>query len=284
MPTEADVVALFERANPVPDLDVIDIAVTADQRLGPEQPAEGATLFCTYETLDAVVVAVDGEPIPTSTYFTVVDDELSVIDQRYGLPDFATLGTPFTRWMEENHPEVTGALFHGWTTREEAVEHGRLRAEWAQAWATSLTDESGAATAAEPQPVVPAPALGAPVDGETQQSVVGDITWTRLEGDITTLPSDVSLVHDGTFYGTGLSNGGDQQSEPQPQWFTSPDGVTWTAWEQAPRNTDLTAVGGTLWAESFQFAPGTLQSSATGMGRTSSPSRSQLRTTCRVKD
>ena len=33
MPIEADVVALFERANPVPDLDVIDVTVTANQRL-----------------------------------------------------------------------------------------------------------------------------------------------------------------------------------------------------------------------------------------------------------
>ena len=102
-----------------------------------EQPSDGVTLQCDYHTRDAVILAIDETPIPTRTLFTVIDGELTAIHQGYGDPDFATFGESFGRWMDINHPDVEGVYFGEWTSREEAEEHGRLRAQWAAEWAAA---------------------------------------------------------------------------------------------------------------------------------------------------
>jgi hypothetical protein len=101
-----------------------------------DQPVVGAAFSCEFDTLDAVILAVDGIPIPTQTLFTVSDGAITKINHDYESPtDFGTAGGPFNLWMEQNHPDVEGAGFGQWTSRAEAVEYGQLRAHWAQEWA-----------------------------------------------------------------------------------------------------------------------------------------------------
>jgi hypothetical protein len=67
--------------------------------------------------------------------------------------------------------------------------------------------------------------LGVPRSGEVQPTVIGDITWTLIEGDASTQPPGVTAVIDGVFY--GLENDG------QTTW-RSADGVEWELTDLAP--------------------------------------------------
>ena len=150
-----------------------------------EQPSVGTTLLCTYTTLDEIIQAVDGEPVPTRSWFTIVDETITKIHHDYGTPDFATLGRRFSFWMEHDNPEIEGADCCEGETREESVTRGELRAEWAQKWARHLeqndcspalpcmaSDDAGDAA----PPVDTAPPLPTPQSGATQASIVGNIT------------------------------------------------------------------------------------------------------------
>ncbi|MFW2336270.1 hypothetical protein [Ilumatobacter sp.] len=100
---------------------------------GQQLPA-GATLSCQWDTLDAVIQAVDGEPIPTNALIVVSDGMIVELHRAFTRPDFATLGTPFRLWMESSHPDVEGADCCSGDTREDSERRGALRAEWAQEW------------------------------------------------------------------------------------------------------------------------------------------------------
>lgn len=106
--------------------------------LADEQRPAGPTLACQWDTLDAVVQAVDGDPIPTNALIVVSDGVVAELHGAYASPDFATLGRPFGRWMESNHPDIEGALCCGGDTREESEQRGRLRAQWSLEWADWL--------------------------------------------------------------------------------------------------------------------------------------------------
>lgn len=234
-------------------------------RLADDQPPAGATLDCAYTTLDVVVQAVSGTPIPTQAWFTVADGVITEIHQGYGKPDFASLGGPFADWMEETHPEITGAGFSDWKSLDEAVEHGRIRVQWAQEWARFLEDvgcsdrpltcDPTEAVIDDAAAVTFAPPLAVPIDGETQQTIVGNITWTRVQGDITTVPPKPAFVFDGVFYGNRLGIGDPSESASQPQWWTSSDGVGWEAWDAPPAFASVTVAGDTLWAQFDRAGP-----------------------------
>lgn len=217
-----------------------------DCHVAEEQPVTGVRLDCTYTTRDALVQALDATAVPTRTLITIVDGQITELHHSYGSPDFAFYGQQFDAWMEENHPDVDGALCCAGDTRDESVARGELRAQWAQQWASALAAADDASAGPAPEPAMTVPALAAPVDGETQQSVVGNITWTRVDGDRATLPSEVGFELDDVFYGDGLPSDPD---DPQPNLFLSPDGVVWTAWDDAPTDADdLTVAAGTIWA------------------------------------
>lgn len=111
-----------------------EILTDPDCRLADEQSREGTTLECTYSTLDAVVQAVDGRPIPTRSLFTIRGGAITELRFGYGFPDFATLGRPFNQWLERHHPDVEGADCCAGDTRAESIQRGALRAEWAREW------------------------------------------------------------------------------------------------------------------------------------------------------
>jgi len=60
-----------------------------------DQPVVGAAFSCEYDTLDALILAVDGVPVPTLALFTVSDVAITEIHHGYGQTDFATAGGPF---------------------------------------------------------------------------------------------------------------------------------------------------------------------------------------------
>lgn len=104
--------------------------------LADEQRPAGTTLECTWDTLDAPVLAVDGVPIPTRALVVVDDGAVAELHLGYSNPDFATLGKLLNAWLETNHP-VDAALALDWPgeTREDATARGEARAEWSEQWA-----------------------------------------------------------------------------------------------------------------------------------------------------
>jgi hypothetical protein len=61
------------------------------------------------------------------------------------------------------------------------------------------------------------PALQRPVSGETQRSVVGDITWTLLEGDASSVPQGPVIGVDGGYLG-GVHDGRTWRSSDGLEW------------------------------------------------------------------
>ncbi len=88
--------------------------------------------------------------------------------------------------------------------------------------------------------------LSVPESGETQQTVIGEVTWTLLEGDETTQPPGVSAVIDGVFY--GLENDG------RTTW-RSPDGVEWELTDLEPNGIlGIFEIDGESWARRSTLA------------------------------
>lgn len=61
------------------------------------------------------------------------------------------------------------------------------------------------------------PALPRPVSGETQRSIVGDITWTLLEGDASSVPRGPVIGVDGGYLG-GIHDGRTWRSSDGLEW------------------------------------------------------------------
>ena len=75
--------------------------------------------------------------------------------------------------------------------------------------------------------------------GETRASPVGDITWTRVEGDAANLPQRVDFEFAGHFYG----------SDHDGTTWTSQDGITWTEIDPLPRSPrGYVEAGDDVWA------------------------------------
>ncbi len=113
--------------------------------LAEEQRAAGTTMSCQWETMDAPVLALDSDSIPTDSLIVVSDGRIVELHLGYGPIDFARLGTQFGSWMEEYHPEVEGADCCAGDTRADSERRGVIRAQWAEEWAAWL-DEWGCDT------------------------------------------------------------------------------------------------------------------------------------------
>lgn len=94
---------------------------------------------------------------------------------------------------------------------------------------TSVSDATGE----------PVPELSVPESGETQQTVIGDITWTLVEGDASSQPAHVHAEIDGDFF--GVDNDG--------RTWQSSDGVTWELTDRRPEGIlGVFEYGGETWA------------------------------------
>lgn len=91
----------------------------------------------------------------------------------------------------------------------------------------TVTPESTTAPAATPASEQP-PARLRPISGQTQRSVVGDITWTLLEGDASNVPQGPFIEVDGGYLG-GVHEGRTWRSSDGLEWELvdlGGDGVT----------------------------------------------------------
>lgn len=114
-----------------------------------QQSADGTSVVCDHEMLDALTQAVDAVPVPTTTTFTVTPSGITELHFGYGSPDFTHVGFPFRNWLASNRPDVGCLAWYGGAvscpeleTLEEQREDGLLVAKYAQEWAAYL-EENG---------------------------------------------------------------------------------------------------------------------------------------------
>jgi hypothetical protein len=102
--------------------------------------APGAvTISCEHGTHDAPAQAVGAVAVPTTTTMKITADGIGELDEQYGGPSFLYVGVPFDAWMTINNPaDALAAGFGNWSSLEEASEHGRIRAQYADEWAAEL--------------------------------------------------------------------------------------------------------------------------------------------------
>jgi len=118
------------------------IMTTHDCAVTDEAPG-AVTVECDHGTHDAPAQAVDAVAVPTTTTMKITPDGIGEFDELYGGLDFAYVGEPFDAWMTENNPaDALAAGFGNWSSLEEASEHGRIKAQYADEWAADL-DASG---------------------------------------------------------------------------------------------------------------------------------------------
>ncbi len=145
------------------DLDIVDelawftaqgtVLTSPSCAVTEDQPVEGTTLSCDYETHDALTQAVDALPVPTTATFTVTPLGISEIHVTYApqplQPDFEHVGGKFISWLALNRPEVTCLSWYAddgscvdTTSVQEIREVGLMVARYAEEWAAYL-DENG---------------------------------------------------------------------------------------------------------------------------------------------
>jgi ketosteroid isomerase-like protein len=125
------------------------IMTTHDCAVTNEAPG-AVTVECEQGTHDAPAQAVDAVAVPNTTTMKITPDGIGEFHELYGRPDFGFVGEPFDAWMTENHPDdVLAAGFGNWSSLEEANEHGRIRAQYADEWAADL-EATGCTFSAEP--------------------------------------------------------------------------------------------------------------------------------------
>lgn len=115
--------------------------------ISPEQPANGDSVTCNHETLDAIALAVEAPPVPTKTSFVVTESGITEIHFAYGSPDFTHVGFPFRDWLVSNRPDATCVAWYAGddscqeaTTLEEQRVEGRLVARYGKEWAAYLEE------------------------------------------------------------------------------------------------------------------------------------------------
>ena len=114
-----------------------------DCRVDDEDPGISVTLYCPHDNFDALVQAVDAEPVPINLTLIVTPSGIEKWTFLFGEPDFNTVGRPFAIWMGNNHPDIVaeGTVgFGNWATIDSAEQNGILTAQYAAEWATYLTD------------------------------------------------------------------------------------------------------------------------------------------------
>lgn len=123
------------------------------------------------------------------------------------------------------------------------------------------TGAAAARSVSDPSPVQLEPDLPIPESGATQPSIIGDITWTRVDGplsgseDVDAAQVSVEFVFDDAFYGSSQQFDGSVQTT---SWWTSTDGVDWEPFENVPDQPGgvrLDAVDGAMWAETWKRWP-----------------------------
>jgi hypothetical protein len=101
--------------------------------------ASGVVVSCPFVTHDILTIESGGPPVPFSMTMLITSDGIASYRERFGQPDFNTVGVHFDRWMERHHPDdADAAAFGEWESIEEAVTNGTLRASYAAEWGQYL--------------------------------------------------------------------------------------------------------------------------------------------------
>jgi hypothetical protein len=101
--------------------------------------ASGVVVSCPFVTHDILTIESGGPPVPFSMTMLITSDGIASYRDRFGQPDFNTVGVPFDRWMEQHHPDDADAVAFGeWESIEEAATYGTLRASYAAEWGQYL--------------------------------------------------------------------------------------------------------------------------------------------------
>ena len=234
MSTERDVIEVFKRANPVPDPELVEVEPDAGRFLAvllDERPTEVRTSPAGAETgkparrwivptVAAAVVAVvvagiavlvrsgDGSEVPADTMpVTVPDVEEPVAVTTPSSPPPGTTATtvPTTTVPTTTVPTTTAPV----------------------------TVAGGAVSPAQSPDDIPLVESGA-----TYSSPVGDITWTRIDGDAASLPGSIDFEADGRFYGV---------DDDGTSWV-SDDSLAWSETDPLPgASGDYVNVGEDVW-------------------------------------
>jgi len=133
------------------------IMTTHDCAVTDEAPG-AVTVECDHGTHDAPAQAVDevtqlrrsgiavvplpvrqSFAVPTTTTMKIWPDGIGEFQELYDQPDFNFVGDFFDAWMTENNPDdALAAGIGNWSSLEEANEHGRIRAQYADEWSADL--------------------------------------------------------------------------------------------------------------------------------------------------
>jgi hypothetical protein len=112
-----------------------------DCRVDGNDPGISVTLYCPHDNFDALVQAVEAEPVPINLTLVVTPDGIAEWTFLFGDPNFNVVGRPFAVWMASNHPDEAGSVgFGNWASTDEAEQNGVLTAEYAVEWASYLTE------------------------------------------------------------------------------------------------------------------------------------------------
>jgi hypothetical protein len=105
------------------------------------EPAESLIVACVGVTRDALSQVLGARGVPTRVVMVVTPEHIKSLEYRYGQPDFTVQGTPFETWMDVHNPDDTeAAIFGTWTTVDEAMAFGRIRAQYAGEWKQYLNE------------------------------------------------------------------------------------------------------------------------------------------------
>jgi hypothetical protein len=109
-----------------------------------EQPDTGVVrVACPFKNHDILTLEVGGPPVPMSMWIDTTEAGIVKYFDEFGKPDFNTVANPFNAWMETHHPDDAEAVGFGtWTSFDEAVAFGEIRADYAERWAVYLDENN----------------------------------------------------------------------------------------------------------------------------------------------
>jgi len=150
-----------------------------------------------------------GTELSGYSLFTMVDGKIDRVNLELDFSDYGTNAfMPFQTWLRNNHPDDFQTIWGENDTLRQTPESAALLDQHLAEYINEARSE----------PERGRPRVTPLLSGQPQQTVVGDITWTRLDG--TSLPTRVFAGVDGGFIGLGpLDNAGTV--------WRSADGIGW---------------------------------------------------------
>jgi hypothetical protein len=111
----------------------------SDCTADPDADSLRVDVSCPFATHDILTIESGGPPVPFAMRMLITSDGIASYWDRFGSPDFNTVGVPFDRWMNQHHPnDAESVEFATWESIDEAVANGTLLAGYAAEWGQYL--------------------------------------------------------------------------------------------------------------------------------------------------